>query len=65
MPRYKTYNRMYYKGKAIGKPFLDFTNLKAKNKTDAENIARKRNASWNKIRTSRGYRAKLIKVKKK
>lgn len=65
---YKTYNRLYFRGKVVSKPFLNFNKLRAKNLKEARrkaNVdARKFNKSERKRRHSL-YSIKVVRVVKR
>jgi hypothetical protein len=65
MPYFRTYNRLYVKGKPIGKVYVLQHRLKATSKESAKRSATRINANWNKIKQNKreGYTAKLVKVK--
>ena len=59
--KYVSYNKMYYKGKIIGKPYRTLT---GKTKAIVEKKTIAYNRSWNKGAASRGYKAKLVYIRK-
>jgi len=65
MPNYTTYNKLYFKGKPVGKPFIYNKSMTAKNTTDAKAKQDRINKRWNKIKGSTPYRVKTYKVTKK
>lgn len=65
MPKYKTYNKLYFKGKPVGKPFIYDKSMSAKNMKDARSKQDRINKRWNKIKGSTPYRVKTHKVTKK
>lgn len=62
--KFKTYNKLYFKGKPVSKTFMDYKALRAKNISEAKKIAKKTNAEWNGLKMNRNYKVKLVKVKK-
>ena len=61
---YVAYNKMYKKGKAIGKKYVFAT---GKTKNEVTKKTNTFNASWNKLKAnkSKGYKSKLVMVKKR
>jgi len=64
MQTFRTYNRLYFKGKPTGKAFVFHKSLKAKSKVNATKIINKINRAANKLENKTAYRVKLVKVKK-
>jgi len=65
MPSYKTYNKLYFKGKPTGKAFIYHKALKAKNKKAAKAKIDKINARWNRLERNSKYTVKTVKVVRK
>lgn len=65
MPKYKTYNILYFKKKPTGKPFIYNRSMTAKNMKDAKAKQDRINKRWNKIKGTTPYRVKTHKVVKK
>jgi len=65
MPKYKTYCRLYFRGKPTGRPYIYHKGLNAKNKKDAKAMIDKINRRWNKLEKKSGYVVKTAKVIKK
>lgn len=65
MPNFKTYNKLYFKGKPVGKPFIYFKSLLAKDKKTAKAKQDSINKRWNKVKGKSPYRVKTHKVVKK
>lgn len=63
MVKYKSYNKMFLKGKSMGKQYEVLT---ANTKKDAEKKTNSYNRKWNnlKMNKSSGFKAKLVKIKK-
>jgi len=63
---WRSRNVMFFKGKKISKPFIDFTKLKAPNRMKAEKMIEKSNKEWNRLQAKRKsrYRVKVHSIKK-
>lgn len=65
MKKYKTYNKLYFKGKPVGKAFIYNKSLLAKDKKTAKAKQDRINSQWNKIKKGTQYKVKTHKVVKK
>lgn len=65
MPKFKTFNKLYFKGKSVGKAFIYDKSMLAKNKTDAKAKQDRINTRWNKVKKGTHYKVKTHKVVKK
>lgn len=65
MPNYKTYNKLYFKGKSVGKAFIYNKSMTAKNMKDAKAKQDSINKRWNRIKKGTHYKVKTHKVVKK
>jgi hypothetical protein len=62
MAKFRTYNKLYYKGKPQGHAFVYHRKLEAKNESAARAKIGRINADWNKNRNNKGYTVKTAKV---
>ena len=59
---YKAYNKIYFKGKAVGKPFVHSI---SKSRMGAKKETLSSNRRWNKLKTNSHYKVKLFKIVKR
>ena len=62
---YKSYNRLYYKGKAVGRPFLTNVYSAAEGRASAVKKAKENVSFHNRRNRGKGYSFKLVKVVKR
>jgi hypothetical protein len=60
--KYIAYNKLYYNGKAISKPFKTSV---GESKEKLEKEVKKENIRWNKLKQNKDYKVKFVKIIKK